>query len=299
MLVQNILFGASYYTYMYYLPIYFQNVKGYSVILSAVFTLPLVICQSIFSTLSGQYISRLERYGEVIWTGYALWTLGTGLMIMCDRNTSPVAICFFLILIGIGSGFVFQPTLVALQAHSPKAQRAVIVSNRNFLRALGGSVGLAVSAGILGNVLKGSLPSNLQYIASSTYATPDFSTFSLRERHIIEEAYAKASRAVFIWCTPLLGLCFIGCILIKDNGLQRQEEKEAVTPLSEVEQNRCQPPGAEKTVGTVDVASNSETGEKLRQDSADTNATGKPSIEHEISRKPSISSHVSEKSVDR
>ena len=125
---------------------------------------------------------------------------------------------------------IFLQTLVALQAHCPKHQRAVVTSNRNFLRSSGGAVGLAVSSAILANVLKSSLPPRLASVANSTFAAPDLSGYSQADRIAIKGAYAAASRAVFIWCVPLVGICFLLSALIKDEGLQRQEERVVAAP---------------------------------------------------------------------
>jgi hypothetical protein len=73
--VQSFLFGAVYQANLYYLPLYYQNARGWSPIVSAAMTSPMVAAQSIFSITSGQYISRMKRYGEIIWIGFGLWTL--------------------------------------------------------------------------------------------------------------------------------------------------------------------------------------------------------------------------------
>lgn len=74
-LLQNFLFGYVYYSELYYLPIYFQNVRRVSPIVSAALLTSLVISQMIFSVGSGFYISKFSRYGEVIWSGFICWTL--------------------------------------------------------------------------------------------------------------------------------------------------------------------------------------------------------------------------------
>ena len=224
--MQNFCYGVVYYSQLYYLPLFFQNARRMSPIISATLLLPIPCAQMTSSILSGQYISRLERYGEVIWSGFFLWTLGVGLTCMFDLKTSIPAIVIILIIQGIGAGFVFQPTLVALQAHSTKAQRAVVISNRNFLRSLGGAIGLAISAAVLQNSLKSALPPEFASLASSSYSKPDFSTLkaSPSQVHEILKAYAHASRTVFIMNVPFIGLCLLGCLLIKDRGLQRPNE---------------------------------------------------------------------------
>ncbi|KAF1979166.1 MFS general substrate transporter, partial [Bimuria novae-zelandiae CBS 107.79] len=240
MLSQNFLFGVVYYSQLYYFPLFFQNARGMSPILSAALVLPIPCAQMTASILSSQYISRRERYGEVIWSGFFLWTLGIGLTCIFDRSTFIAVIVIILVLQGIGVEFVFQPTLVALQAHSTKTQRAVVMSNRNFLRSISGAVGLAISAAVLQNSLKKALPAEFASFALSSYSTPDFNTLgaSPAQRQEILQAYAHASRTVFIMNVPFIGLCLLGCLLIKDRGLQRPNEvpEPVVSENSQAEQ---------------------------------------------------------------
>ncbi|KAE9982680.1 hypothetical protein EG327_005788 [Venturia inaequalis] len=224
LLFQNFFFGMVLYTHIYALPLYFQNVRKFSPIKSAMMTIPLVSTQAIASVLSGQYISRKKRYGEVIWLGFFLFTLGTCLTTLFDRNFPIHGIVLILIVLGIGNGNVFQPTIVALQAHCTKSQRAVVISARNFLRCLGGSVALAASAAIQQNVLKRQLPKRYGYLAAKTYARPDFSEYSPEDDALVSGAYAKASRAVFVFMTPCAGLCLLAMFLVKDRGLTRPED---------------------------------------------------------------------------
>lgn len=179
-------------------------------------------------------MSKFNFYGYLLWGGFGIWLCGSGLLILANKSLHVGWLSFFLILIGTGTGMVFQPTLVALQAQTPKMQRAVVTSNRNFLRSSGGAVGLAVSSAILANVLRGSLPEHLSYVANSTFAAPDLSTFSVQDQDAIASAYASASRAVFIFCAPLNALCLALCVFIKDHGLIREEDSPgATTPAVE------------------------------------------------------------------
>jgi len=55
----------------------------------------------------------------------------------------------------------FQPIISGLQAHASKRDRAVVISGRNYFRALDGSAGLAASSIIFSNVLQRRLPASL------------------------------------------------------------------------------------------------------------------------------------------
>lgn len=145
-------------------------------------------------------------------------------MLLFDRTTNPGVIAVIVGIAGVGIGFTFQPTMVAFQAHATKSQRAVVISDRNYFRCLGGACGLAVSAALLQATLKSNLPDGYQDLAHSTYSLPSRSSIPAADWENILTAYAKASHAVFILQVPLIGLAFIACMLIRDRGLERPKD---------------------------------------------------------------------------
>ena len=174
-------------------------------------------------------------------------------MLLFDHNTHPAVIAVCVGISGIGIGFTFQPTLVALQAHCTKSQRAVSISNRNFFRCMGGACGLAISAAILQATLRSNLPSEFSYLTHSSYSLPLRSTLTDAQWTSILLAYTKASHAVFILQVPLIGFCFLACVFVRDRGLERpkepgeieeekkkaeQAERDAEAALNEVSENR-------------------------------------------------------------
>ncbi|KAF2137645.1 uncharacterized protein K452DRAFT_329163 [Aplosporella prunicola CBS 121167] len=229
MLLQNFLFGYAFYAYIYHLPLFFQNALGHTPLQSALFVFPLVIAHALCSSLSGWYISARNRYIEVLWAGFALWTLAAALITLFDRALAPAAMLPVLALCGAGVGLVFQPTLVALQAHSPKKHRAVVIAARNFLRSLGGAVGLAAEAAVLQKALRDKLPAPYKALASSAFAAPEWGGggggvyggvgVKFEDEDEVRDAYAKASRAVFVSLVPFLAACLLGCALVRDCGL--------------------------------------------------------------------------------
>jgi hypothetical protein len=85
--LQNLLFGIVYYSQLYYLLLFFQNVHHLTPLISAVLLLPLTGAQMAASNNAGLYISWRERYGEVIWVGFVFQTLGFGLTCAFDVDT--------------------------------------------------------------------------------------------------------------------------------------------------------------------------------------------------------------------
>ncbi|KAH8886274.1 MFS general substrate transporter [Thozetella sp. PMI_491] len=230
-LIQNVFVGVVWYSNLYFLPIYFQTARQWSPTVSAALTIPYVVGQAISSVLSGQYISWRGRYGEVIWVGYALATLGSGFYLVFETSTQPWAIILILLVSGVGVGLIFQPTLVAAQAHTTKDDRAVIISARNFTRSVGGAVGLAISTLVFtSKVARGisSLPPKAQAeILAKVLSPPDLSLLSQAQGKAVLEAYVSAGKALYIIWVVLMGVCLFSCILIKDRGLQRPEDQGA------------------------------------------------------------------------
>ncbi|ESZ93315.1 hypothetical protein SBOR_6296 [Sclerotinia borealis F-4128] len=260
-LTQNFLFGIVYYSHLYYLPVYYQNAREYSPLMSAALTIPFVVTQSLFSIVSGQYISRTKRYGEIIWMGFILWTLGSGLVLLFSRTTQKWKMVLILLTEGAGVGFVFQPTLIAAQAHCTKRDRAVVISTRNFMRALGGAIGLAISSTIFSNSIKSHLntlaiplPAGFKdKILASILSIPNSSSLTTEQKNEVLDAYMGASRSVFLLWVPIIGFCLCLCVLIKDKGLQRPGDKPVVREEEEQEEESSESVTGSEIVAVTSV----------------------------------------------
>ncbi|ATY61648.1 MFS gliotoxin efflux transporter [Cordyceps militaris] len=78
---------------LYYLPIYFQSVKGVTPIQSGVDNLPIVIAVAIFAVLGGIFVSKTGLPTPPIFAGALLGTVGCGLFYTLDIDTSnPFAV---------------------------------------------------------------------------------------------------------------------------------------------------------------------------------------------------------------
>jgi hypothetical protein len=109
---------------LFYLPIYFQSVKGDSAIMSGVYTLPFVSFYALGSFLSGFWISktRLPIAAEIVSPLLAL--IGTILFYRMDINTSKAWYVGAQIPFGFGIGLGNQVPVTALQAFSKPAEVA-------------------------------------------------------------------------------------------------------------------------------------------------------------------------------
>ncbi|OAA61775.1 Major facilitator superfamily domain, general substrate transporter [Niveomyces insectorum RCEF 264] len=110
MLLSTTLIGAS-----YFLPIYFQAVKGVSAIMSGVYLLATIIPQVLGAVSSGILVSRVGYVPPFAIFGAVLFTTGSGLYSLFQPGTTTGQWIGFQILNGLGRGLGFQMAIVAVQ----------------------------------------------------------------------------------------------------------------------------------------------------------------------------------------
>ncbi|QRV85622.1 major facilitator superfamily transporter [Ceratobasidium sp. AG-Ba] len=195
---------------VFYLPTFYQTVYGYSAVKSGAMILPIVLVQTAVSTLSGIIISLTGRYRELILCGWATWAIGLGLITTFNAHTSLAKQIGYSIIVGLGVGQTFQPSLVAIQGAVERREMAVITSVRMFVRNLGGTVGLAICGTVVNVIFRKHLatldlpPSTLAQIIDN----PVLARLSVDPETLdqIVEGYRQGFRVVFIILVSVAGL---------------------------------------------------------------------------------------------
>lgn len=241
LLVSNFFFGMAYFGLIYYLPYYFTIIKQKTEVQSSLFIMPLVLCQALGSVVSGQIISRTGHYIWVVIFGYTLWCLGNGLLLTWNHSIKDYVQIIILLVLGTGVGFTFQPTMVACQAQSKKADRAVVISTRNVLRSFGGAVGIAVGSTIVSNSLlkrisleesRGVLDQDyLNFLKDHIYSKIQTDGLSSEQVLRVVNIYEGALFNYFCLLVPLIGACLVSSFFVKDRGLQCIDENRTPKDL--------------------------------------------------------------------
>ena len=86
------------------------------------------------SILSGFIVSYMGRYRPVMVFGFAVMTLGVGLLIMLDEDTGVAKQEVWLLVAGLGIGCFFQPPLIGLQSAMPVKDMATSTSAFSLIR---------------------------------------------------------------------------------------------------------------------------------------------------------------------
>jgi len=147
-----------------FIPLFFQGVLGLSATNSGAFLTPMSLGMVVASILSGQAMARIGGHYRIQGLiGLALMGLGVALMSRMDVNTSYGQAVFFIVLMGIGLGITLPLFTIAVQNAVPYRVMGIATSTSAFIRAIGGTLGLAV----LGSVMSSSFASNLNHDVTS------------------------------------------------------------------------------------------------------------------------------------
>ncbi|RYP09156.1 hypothetical protein DL765_008547 [Monosporascus sp. GIB2] len=130
----------------FFLPIYFQAIKGASPLMSGVYYLPFTIAILILAGMAGGFLSKTGRYRPVHWAGWTLSAIGAGLLSMLDENSSTGAWIGFQVIAAGGVGFIFTVSLPSTLAALAESDVAVATGTYAFMRTLGFVWGVTMSS---------------------------------------------------------------------------------------------------------------------------------------------------------
>ncbi|KAI4844389.1 putative efflux pump antibiotic resistance protein [Aureobasidium sp. EXF-8845] len=150
----TVLMAFSIYACLYYVVLWLIAVKEVSAVMAGVCILPLGLTVVPISGVTGLVITRVGSYQWAIWSGWMLSTLGIGLLVQLDSDTSTIAYVFMFICAGIGLGLLFNSLSAAIQAISPTKDVAYASSMFAFMRSLGLCLGVSIGSTIFQNFLK-------------------------------------------------------------------------------------------------------------------------------------------------
>ncbi|KAJ5591582.1 MFS multidrug transporter [Penicillium hispanicum] len=196
----------------YYLPIYFQGVRGATPTLSGVYILPSVLGQLFAALISGKLVERVGYYLPIIAGSAALMSVSNGLLSTLAPHTSTGKWIGYQILLGVARGLGLQMPIVAVQNAMPPPQIPIATALVVFSQTFAGALFLSLSDTIFTNSLKTLLPEYAPSVKPETVidagATGLRSQVSAAELANVVIAYAKSVDRVFYLTAGMATGCF-------------------------------------------------------------------------------------------
>jgi EmrB/QacA subfamily drug resistance transporter len=148
--VGSVVLGAGMFGGILLLPQYLQIVHGSSPTLAGLQMIPLVGGIMTGAVSSGIVISKTGKYKMFPLVGIVLMVVAlVSMSFVTKADTSVWTLVPFMILLGLGLGFNFQPVILAVQNAVKPQEMGVATSSVTFFRQMGGTIGVAAFLSIL------------------------------------------------------------------------------------------------------------------------------------------------------
>lgn len=162
--------GAALFGGMILLPLYFQDVRGESAVVTGLLIAPQGLGAGIAMPIAGRLTDRVGG-GIVCLVGMVATALTTLPLVFVDESTSYGLLSLLLVLRGIAIGIAIMPAMAAAYAVIRPEQISDATPQLNVVQRVGGSIGTAVFAVVLERqiVSRGTTPPALADAYGVTY----------------------------------------------------------------------------------------------------------------------------------
>ncbi len=148
--IGSVVMGAGMFGGILLLPQYLQIVQGSSATVAGLQMIPMVGGIMTGAVSSGILIGRTGRYKVFPLVGIVFMVVAlVSMSFVVGADTSIWALWPFMILLGLGLGFNFQPVILAVQNAVSPREMGVATSSVTFFRQMGGTLGVAVFLSLL------------------------------------------------------------------------------------------------------------------------------------------------------
>ena len=142
---------------LFYLPIWFQAIKGVNAEQSGIRNLPLVLSMVVGSIGSGLLVSKFGYYNPFMFACVILISVGTGVMTTLVPSTGHAKWIGYQVIFGFGLGLGFQQANVAVQTCLAPTDVPIGASLLMFSQQLNGAVFIAIAEALFSNFLQENL----------------------------------------------------------------------------------------------------------------------------------------------
>ena len=139
--------------HIYYLPIWFQAIRGDSAVASGVHMIPYVAANALFSLIAGIFVTKIGYFTSPAIVGCAIGVAGSALLATLQIGTATPKWIGYEILASVGLGIAIQQGFVAVQTVFRLDQMPVGTAAVTSYQSLGGAVFVSVGNSIGQNEL--------------------------------------------------------------------------------------------------------------------------------------------------
>lgn len=238
--------GVVFISGSYYLPLYFQAVRGATPILSGVYLLPTALALSAGSIGTGIFVKKTGAYLPPIYFGLFMMTLGYGLFVDFDAHSNWGKLAMYQIIAGLGIGPLFQAPIIALQAHINPRDIGTATATLGFIRQLATSTSVVIGQVVFQNSMSAKTnqlatslgPEQAAQLSGGEAGanTQVIDALPGPQRDVVRVAFANSLQPMWIMYVAFSFVGLLAGFLIKKKVLSSQHE-ETKTGLAAEKEN--------------------------------------------------------------
>jgi predicted MFS family arabinose efflux permease len=211
--------GFAMFGVLSFLPLYQQTVQGASATNSGLLLLPMMAGLLVTSLAAGTLITRTGRYRAFPIAGGVIMTIGMILLSRVGIDTTKTMSAIFMVVLGLGMGFLMQTTMLIAQNSVEQKDIGVASSAATFFRSIGGSFGVALFGAIFNHRLFSYLVDVGQRPLAQAVKAGGANSLGSASRaalpHPLIAGIATATSTIFFWSIFLAAVVPVLAVFIK------------------------------------------------------------------------------------
>ncbi|KAI1106629.1 MFS general substrate transporter [Jackrogersella minutella] len=240
---------------VYYLPLWFQVVKGVSAVHSGIDTLPLVLSLVVASIVSGGLTQVIGYYVPNMIVCPTIMAIGLGLLSTFKVDEDSAHWIGYQFLVGFGLGMGMQSAGLAAQAVLPKPDIPTGVSVMFFCQQLGGGVFTSVGQNLLSSYMVqhvAEVPGLSPEQITSEGATDLVNSVPPDSRPAVKKLYNDALSRIFICGMGVALVAFVAAFFMEWKNIKKTGPKAKA--LEELNRDNSTPASDEQDTSTIHQA---------------------------------------------
>jgi EmrB/QacA subfamily drug resistance transporter len=224
------LLGFAMFGAMNFLPLFQQTVQGASATNSGLLLLPLMAGMLVVSVISGRVITKTGRYRIFPIIGGVALFAGMLLLAMLDANTTKTTLALYMIVLGVGMGFLMQTSMLIAQNSVEQKDLGAGSGAATFFRSIGGSIGIALFGALFVHRLADSAAGPVLGGGGSAGAGVNptmLQQLPVQIRDAVMTGLADSIAWVFVWAAAIVVLVPVLAWFIKEIPLRGSVDEPA------------------------------------------------------------------------